>query len=155
MNLHDCVCHKISGLHPEGFMSLRVGKWKYSDQELSKAKVDIIHIQTEAFHDQISRVLIKCLQRANEPATLRCEPFALGVKWVKWRSESLKLPTALGCQEPWRSEREFTRIFLHVWPGWKTLLFQGLLRDGAGLPGPVSWGLFQILCYCSVKLAQM
>ena len=99
MNLHDCVRWKISGLHPKGFISLRVGKWKYSDQELSKATVDIIHIQTEVFHDQISRVLIKCLHQAKEPATLRSEPSALaGVKWVKWRSESLKLPTALGCQ---------------------------------------------------------
>ena len=26
MNLHDCVRRKISCLHPEGFISLRVGK---------------------------------------------------------------------------------------------------------------------------------
>lgn len=99
MNLHNCVRWKISRLHPKGFISLRVGKWQYSDQELSQATVDIIHIQTEVFHDQISTVLIKCLQRAKEPATLRSEPSALaGVEWVKWRRESLKLPMALGCQ---------------------------------------------------------
>ena len=38
------------------------------------------------------RPLSKCRQPAKKPATLKFEP-STGVKWVKWGSDSLKLPT--------------------------------------------------------------
>ena len=46
----------------------------------------------------IIRVLIKCQQPTKNPATLRSELTSFEGKWVKWESESLKLPKALDCQ---------------------------------------------------------
>ena len=42
------------------------------------------------------RVLIK--QPAKKMVMLRYEPSSFGEKWVKWGSESLKLPSTLDCQ---------------------------------------------------------